>query len=490
MDDTDSAGCDVSTTDVPGGDSGAVALDPERVRFDTGDGEEPPGPDGLPLLGVTLSVIRDQLGYGERMAEEYGDVGRASVAGRTFYGLNNPADIERVLVTEMDAFVKGELTTGKLENLSPNSLLLSEGERWTAIREALQPAFFMEQVRDYADEMGAIGAEITDEWTDGQRLDAEDVARTLTIRVLSRTLFGADVRAREQTLREAAVAVRRRFDTESPAVFLPDWVPLPRIWRYRKATAALDDLVDDLIAARRDDPDGFDDILSELVARSETADVLDHETLKDNAKGLLVAGHDTSAAALATTLGLLACHSESQRRVRDEVADALAGHSDATPGGATLTNLDYTDAVVREALRLYPPAPVLYRETVDPVDVGPYTIPAGVDVSISPWVVHRDERWWDRPETFDPSRWFGETPADDSARERPEYAYFPFGGGPRNCIGARFAMTELKLAVAAICQRVELDTPMEAMPEMEGGMTLSPAEPIELVVRSRTGTTS
>jgi len=439
--------------------------------------ERPPGPDGLPFLGVAHELIRDQLGYGERMAAEYGDVGCATVAGRPFYAVNHPRDVERILVTEHESFVRGELTTGKLENLSPNSLFLATGDRWEAIRAVLQPAFFMEQVADYADEIGALVAERTASFDDGEHLDAEALARTLTIDVLSRTIFGADVRERRETLETAARAIRRRFDTDSPAVFLPDWAPLPRILRYRRAVAALDDLVAELISARRADPDAYDDILAALVARSEDADVMDHETLTDNAKGLLVAGHDTTASALAATLGLVACHPTVQDRVREEVLAAQGDGTEGPPGAAVLRDLEYTDAVVREALRLYPPAPFIFRESIEPVEVGDYTIPSGVDVSISPWTVHRDERWWDDPERFDPSRWLADDP------DRPEYAYFPFGGGPRHCIGMRFAMTELTLAVATICQRVTLATPLDSMPSMNGGMTLSPDAPIELVVR-------
>jgi len=455
----------------------------ERRRPEAGSGGEPPGPDGLPFLGVGLELIRDQLGYGERMADEYGDVGRATVAGRPFYAVNHPRDVERVLVTENDSFVRGELVTSKLENLSPNSLFVSDGERWQAIREVLQPAFFMEQITEYADEIGELAAERTATLEDGERVDAEALARTITIDVLSRTLFGADVRDRTETLERAARAIRRRFDSDSLAVFAPDWVPHPRIWRYRRAVSDLDDLVEELIQARRDDPSAYDDLLATLVDRSADFDVMDHVTLKDNAKGLLVAGHDTTAAALAVTLGLVACNPSVQSRVRTEVLDVVGEPGDGPPSASDLRAVEYTDAVVREALRLYPPAPFIFRESCEPVDVGAYTIPAGVDVSVSPWTTHRDERWWDEPEQFRPARWLDD--GADEQRDRPEYAYFPFGGGPRNCIGARFATTELKLTVAAMCQRVTLETPMESMPEMEGGMTLSPAESIELVARPR-----
>lgn len=457
----------------------------ERGGAEGTPGTEPPGPDGLPFLGVALELLRDQLGYGKRMASEYGDVGRASVAGRPFYAVNHPRDVERVLVTENDSFVRGELVTGKLENLSPNSLFVSEGERWRAIREVLQPAFFMEQITEYADEIGAITAERTATFEDGDRIDAEALARRITIDVLSRTLFGADVRDRTETLETAARAIRRRFDTDSMAVFAPDWAPHPRIWRYRRAVSALDDLVEDLIQARRDDPAAFDDLLATLVARSADHEVMDHATLKDNAKGLLVAGHDTTAAALAVTLGLVACNPSAQSRVRAEVLDETGEPAAGPPDAADLRALEYTDAVVREALRLYPPAPFIFRESREPVDVGEYTIPAGVDVSVSPWTVHRDERWWDEPEQFRPARWLDDGQGQAEERDRPEYAYFPFGGGPRNCIGARFATTELQLTLATLCQRVTLETPLESMPAMQGGMTLSPVEPIELVARPR-----
>ena len=437
----------------------------ERAASGESAAERPPSPDGLPLLGSTLSVVSDQLGFGKRCAAEYGDVVRSRVAGREFYALYHPDHVERVLVTDADAFVRGDLTTGNLEGIAPNSVLLADGERWRTIRQALQPAFYMENVVEFTDEMGAIAAEVVDERLGGERVDAHEVARTITLRVLSRTLFGADVREREETIRDAARAVRRRFDSSSPSVFLPDWVPAPRIRRYRRAAAELDDLVATMIRERRANPDAHDDILAALVQQHLAAEdgAIDEETLKDNAKGLLVAGHDTTAAALACALGLLALAPDVQARVREEVRDAASD----TPGADALGDLEYTDAVVRETLRLYPSAPALYRETRRPITFEGYRIPAGTDVTVSPWVTHRDERWWDDPREFRPERWL-------DGRERPEYAYFPFGGGPRHCLGMRFATAELKLAVATVCDRVRLETDMAEMPSMSGGMTLSP----------------
>lgn len=461
-----------------------------QTSTDASASERPPGPDGLPILGSTLSVISDQLGFGERCAAEYGDVVHTRVAGREFYALYHPDHVERVLVTDADAFVRGGLTTGKLDGFAPNSLLLSDGERWQTIRQALQPAFYMDRVVEFTDEMGAIAAETVDGWDDGQRLDAQTAARRLTLRVLARTLFGADVREREATIRDAARAVRRRFDASSPSVFLPDWVPTPRIRRYRAAAAELDDLVAAMIRERRDRPEAYDDILAALVrqALDSNGGDIDEATLKDNAKGLLVAGHDTTAAALANAFGLLALEPDVQTRVRDEVRSVASG----VPGADALGDLEYTDAVVRETLRLYPSAPALYRETRRPIAFDGYRIPAGADVTVSPWVTHRDDRWWSDPDEFRPERWLDDAEAQTASSphstssgddpDRPEYAYFPFGGGPRHCLGMRFAAAELKLAVATVCDRVALDTSMSEMPSMSGGMTLSPRSRIPVTV--------
>ena len=235
----------------------------------------------------------------------------------------------------------------------------------------------------------------------------------------------------------------------------------------------LESLIEELIAARRADPGGRGDLLSLLLAAGEDGSAPPEAELRDQLITFLFAGHETTALGLTYALRALGHHPTARERLREELAEVTG---DEPPGLADLPELSYTDRFVRETLRLYPPAYALFREATEDTELGDYRIPAGSKLSLPQIHVHRDGRFYDDPESFRPDRWTDGT-------ERPEYAYFPFGGGPRHCIGMRFARMELKLVVATVLAAVDVDPVGGPDIDFEPGVTLRPAEPVEAVVR-------
>jgi cytochrome P450 len=467
----------------------------------------PPGSDGWPAVGQSLAFARDPFGFYSRMGQ-YGDVVRTHVFGRVVYQVRHPDPVRTVLVEAHDRYEKSEILQESAEELAPTGLVTLDGEQWQRVRGLVQPAFYREQVERYDDAMRAATERASAGWTDGERLAVADEMRSLTLDVLSQAMFSGDVggAGADDPIAMATRAINDRFDVSSPSRLLPSWVPTPTNRRYRRAVAAFDDAIESLVARRRDRADPGDDLLGMLVAAGDD-DGLTDEELRDQLFTFLFAGHETASMALTYAWLLLASNPDCRRRLEREV-DALDGAPDAH---AVRDGLPYTEAVVREALRRYPPVFVLFRQPETDVELYGYHVPEGTDLSIPVIELHRDGRWWDAPDAFRPERWlvpadasgFGDdfVPPADAARDpatedlrvlteppgRPEYAYCPFGGGPRTCIGNRFAMLELQLALATIARdwRFDLAPDQSADPDLRMSVTLQPDEPIALVARRR-----
>ncbi len=422
---------------------------------------------GPPLVGSTLDLARDVLGFYERAAKR-GDVVEYRYPGGTGVAVLTPDAVREVLVEKHDRFEKGALLGEQLGSALGEGLLLAEGERWKAQRESVAPAFYREAIEGYAEAMGRHAAATAGSWADGERVDVGEAMAEHTLAVLGETLLGVDVSAEGEAVRRTARAMRVRFDASRVGAYLPEWLPLPANRRYRRAVADARELVDDLVA--RADGEG-EDLLS-LFVRAKEAGVMDDAAVRDNALTFLFAGHETSALAATYALHLLAHNPEVQERLAAEARSA--GALDA----GALDDLDLAERVIDEAIRLYPPAYTHFREPTEDVTIGGYRVPAGTTVSLPQYQLQRDDRWWETPEAFDPWRWEG-------GRENPEYAYFPFSGGPRHCIGMRFARAELKLTLAAVLREWELvpETPRDV--ELNPGVNLSPGESIEVTVRKR-----
>jgi cytochrome P450 len=424
------------------------------------------------VLGNTVQFLRDPAAFHETHVREHGDVVRVQVGRRTFHYVTDPAVVGQVLGDRgrfRKASVIGETAGGYLGD----GLFFAEGDRWRRQREAIDPSFYPAAVERYAT-VAVDHARGVADWADGERVRVDETARELALGVLAESLFSLDTRTDPagEVIAAAADGLNARLDATNPGTYLPEWLPTPARRRSDRASAAFDALVDRLIAERRGG-DGGTDLLGALLTAHE-AGALSASELRDGLETFLFAGHDTTALTLTYTWYLLAGHPAVGERLRAELDDRL----DGDPEPADLRNLPYLRAVIDESMRLYPPAYMVLREPVEPVELGGYRVPAGATLILPQQVVHRDPRWWDEPEQFRPGRFLG-------SADRPEYAYFPFGGGPRRCIGARLAVLELTAVLATVARRVRFEDPPDGLAP-EFAVTLQPGREVTLTAR-RTG---
>jgi cytochrome P450 len=311
----------------------------------------------------------------------------------------------------------------------------------------------------------------------GREIDAHEEMSRLTLRVVGRLLFGADVEHAVPVVRYAfpILGDHARKRAHSP-VRVPHGWPTPANRRAARAQQAIPGVCDDLIAQRRAAPGDGDDLLTLLVAARDEGERLDDAEIRDQILIFLLAGHDTTAIALTFALFLLGRHPEAQRRLQDEV-DAVLG--DRTPGAADVDDLPYATMVLKEAMRLYPPAPALGRRTAGGDVVDGFALPPGADVVLSSWVTHRHPAFWPEPERFDPERF---SPEQEAGRHR--HAWFPFGEGPRACIGQYFSMLEATIALAMIVRAYEIRSPDVRIP-LAPRITLHPGAPVPCTLSPR-----
>jgi cytochrome P450 len=429
----------------------------------------PPTPDGVPFLGNGMAFSRTPFAAMEEWAQQ-GDVVRLTFPGQSIYLVTSPDLIEEVLVARHGQFTIGRQQRETFSGIEDDALTANTGDRWKRLRGALRPAFTWDRIEAYGTQMAERTAAHTARWDD-ERVDLHREMRLLTVRILGDTLLGADVAGDEQVIMAAADALIDRADPRRFGQLLPDWLPTPTERRFERRVAALDDYVRRVLD--RHSP-GDDDVCSVLLAAHERGD-LSMPEVEDNLVGLLLAGHDSSAVALTYAWYELSDHPEIKQSLVEE-ADAVA--DDGLPGADDFESLEQTRHVVKETLRLYPPTWGVNRQATESVTLGGYEIPSGAQLMIPQWVLHRDERFWEDPETFDPSRW-----ARDE--HRPTYAYFPFSGGPRHCIGMRFARLELTMALATMATRVDLDVTASGPLAFKPSLSLRPTVDIEANVTPR-----
>ncbi|GAB7019043.1 cytochrome P450 [Halostagnicola bangensis] len=450
--------------------------DAASLAADSSSADRPPGPRGLPLIGSTISIARDPIAFLES-ARKHGDIVSYGAYGTEFALVYDPHVVEAVLVSRSDEFRKGEFETEFGELIAPDGIAFTEGERWRRQRTLLQSSFTPDRIHAVADEMVAEADALVDGWDDGDIVSLRDGLATYSVRVLARTLFDLPLEDdRTRTVTRAATAVNEYASPRRLAVgsLIPSWVP-DRVGReYETAMAGLEELVTELVTERRRTDTTGDDLLS-VLARAEYPDGsrLSPDEIRDQLVTFLFAGHETTSTTLAVACWLLAGNPNLRAKLESEL-ETVCDNRD--PAVGDLASLEYTEAVLREAMRLYPPITGVYREPLTDAVLAGYRISADTTLQLSAYGIHRDERWWADPETFRPERWLADT-------ERPEYAYFPFGGGPRHCLGMRFAMIELQLALASIVSRVEFGRLTESL-EPSLGVTLDPG-PLEARVRKR-----
>ena len=445
----------------------------------------PPGPRGAPLVGSAFDLRRDVLGTYERARRAYGDVVRFVVGPpglrATLYAVFHPDAVRRVLAGEADGYRKDNRFYEELRWALGDGLLNSQDERWLRQRRFIQPLFTRRRIAGYAQSMAEEAGGLVNRWrpwaADGRPVDLHSEMSRLTLRVVGRLLFGSDVERAVPVVAEAfpILGEYARARAFAPARLPRGW-PTPSNRRAVRAQRAVYAVCDELIAQRRAAPSGGDDLLSLLVDARDNGEQLDDAEIRDQVLIFLLAGHDTTALALTFALHLLGLHPHAARWLRDEVDDVLGDRS------ATAEDFDalaYTTMVLKEAMRLYPPAWGLGRRTVAGDRIDGCEIPPGSDVAVSAWVTHRHPAFWEEPERFDPERF-----APEREAERHRHAYFPFGAGPRACIGQYFSMLEAVIALAVIAQHYELSSLTERVP-LAPRITLHPAAPVPCRLTAR-----
>lgn len=438
----------------------------------------PPRPRGLPFLGNVPRLRRDPLGAMTEWARTHGDVVGLRLAIAQGFLISHPDDIEHVLVTANRSFVKPWLLRQAGEMLG-DGLLTSDGELWLRQRRLMSPPFHRERIASYGGAMVELTERMLDGWRDGEVLDLHEEMMHLTLAIVARTLFGSRVDDVAEDVGWALEIALKRFVDRIGPMRLLDRLPLPRNRRFASARDRLDAIIFRLIRERRATTDPRTDLLGMLLdATDEEGRHMSDRQLRDEAITLFLAGHETTAIALSWTWMLLALNPEVERKLLDELDDVLRG---VPPTVEDLPRLRYTAAVIRESMRLYPPAWRIGREAIQECEIGGYPVPIGSQVIMSQWVVHRDPRFFAEPERFLPERWEA-----NRAAALPKFAYFPFGGGARRCIGDTFAIMEAALVLATVARRFRLapaqPTPIEIWPSItlrpRTGILMRPCERI------------
>jgi cytochrome P450 len=451
-----------------------------------GQGKLPPGPKlRLDRILFNRGGPGEQLKILPSAAREYGPVvGFRFLKRITLVLLDDPAHIRRVLRTNNRNYLKSNQYE-LVKAVVGDGLIASEGDFWRRQRRLMQPAFHRRRIAGLASLMVAETERTLARWSDsswdqGEPFDIVQEMTDLTLRIISKTLFGSATDRHLERISDALSVLDRRLDRRTATfISLPQWAPTPANLRYRRALADLHGVIHGAIDERKRSGQRGDDLLSMLLeARDErTGEGMDDKQLRDETMTLLFAGHETTTVALSWTWWLLGTHPEAESRLHEELDGVLA---DRLPAFEDLPELPYTRMVFQEAMRLYPPAWVISRRPLKDDEVGGYRIPAGSTVLISPYVTHRNPRYWDSPEVFDPERFLIQRSAG-----RPEFAYLPFGGGPRKCIGDHFAMTEGVLALATIAQRYRLLPVPEHPVEPQPLLTLKPKRGILVSLQKR-----
>lgn len=443
-----------------------------------------PGPRGNWLFGSLPALRKDMLGFFETCHRDFGDAAYFRVGRRRSMLLSHPDDIEQVLVTDNKKFMKNFALSFFLRPLLGNGLLINEGDSWLRQRRLIQPTFARPRLEHYSHAMVELTQRMLGQWKPNEERDLAREMMQLTMGIAGKTLLGVDVGDRYREVVVCLEAAMRdfmaRFRSPLP---IPFWLPTPGNWWLKRTIRRLDSVLQQMIDERRaaieHEGESRGDFLSLLITARDENDgsPLSNQQLRDEVMTMFLAGHETTANTLSWAWYLLGQHPNEQRRLRDEVDTVLNGRP---PTPADVPRLVHCERIVREAMRLYPPAFVIGRRSEEDCTIGDHFIPAMTNVLMSQWVVHRDERWFSDPSEFQPDRWTA-----DFIHTLPKYAYFPFGGGPRACIGKEFAMLEATLIMATMAQRIELELvdrePLPVLPVV----TLRPAKPVVMRVRLR-----
>ena len=442
------------------------------------DSGRPPGPKGTLLGGNVRQFRAALLNFLLETAREYGPLASFRIGPRRVFLASGPDLIEQVLVTDAKHYIK-HFGARAFKPVLGNGLVTSEGAFWHRQRKLIQPAFLKIRVQSYAQIMAELTDQMLDSWTPGKSVQINYEFEALTSKIALKTLFDLEDPGDRQRFSGTLKLAFELMNVRLRRIFkLPLWVPTPANLRLQRAVGELDRTVEGFIASGRSRRDVGEDLLSRLlVAQHEDGTRMSDLQLRDEAMTLYLAGHETTALTLAWSWYLLSQNPNVENKLVSEWQDVLAG---ATPTADQLHRLPYTAAVIAESMRLYPPVYVIGREATDDLELGGYRVKRGYTVLMSQWVNHRDPRYFPEPEEFCPERW-----ENGLAKRIPKFAYYPFGGGQRLCVGSSFALMEAAIILAAVGQRYRFTLDPDAVIGIKPQITLLPANGIPATLERR-----
>jgi len=420
---------------------------------------------------------QNPLDYFTAMAREYGDVSGMRIGKFRSLFINHPDLIEDVLVNNSRKYHKGRILQAN-KYLFGEGLLTSEGDFWLRQRRLAQPAFHRARVSAYAATMAEYTEQLIATWRNGEERDIHEEMMQLALRIVGKTLFDADVTRDAKEVGETLDILLHIAANFGRTILVPLWVPTPRNIRAKLGIKRLEKVIYRIIADRRASGRDTGDLLSILLqAQDQDGTHMNDRQLRDETITLFLAGHETTANTLSWTWWLLAQNPAAEKRLHEELDGVLGGRA---PTVDDLPKLTYLSQVLTESLRLYPTAWGMARLAAEEHEIAGYPVRPGYGVAFAQWVIHRDVRWFDAPLEFRPERW-----EHDLAKQLPRFAYFPFGGGPRQCIGNTFALMEASVVLATVGQRFRFALAPDHKVTPLASITLRPKNGIQVRLEAR-----
>jgi cytochrome P450 len=437
----------------------------------------PPGPSEVLKRWSFGPLNNNPLEYFTGIAREYGDIAGLRILNFKTIFINHPDLIEEVLVANARMYTKGRVLRAN-RHVFGEGLLTSEGDFWLRQRRLSQPAFHRARIASYAATMVEYAQRMMEDWRSGEERDVHREMLRLTLQIVGKTLFDADVERDAQEVGKSLELLLEIGANFRRTIFVPHWLPTPANLRVKREVAQIEKIIYRIISERRASGRDAGDLLSMLLAaQDEDGSRMTDKQLRDETITLFLAGHETTASTLSWTWWLLAQNPAVEAKLHQEL-DAVLG--DRAPTLDDLPKLVYAGHVITESLRLYPAAWGLARLAVEDHEIAGYPVTRGMGVTMAQWVVHRDPRWYDAPEEFQPERW-----ENDLLKRLPRFAYFPFGGGPRQCIGNTFALMEATLILATIARKFRLRLVADHPVVPLASITLRPRHGVRVRLESR-----